>query len=393
MLAPVTEADAGERALLALGLGSARRWPAFADELPRRPASTSATAAAARSWSRATATRPRRWTASSRCATAWGWRPSGCCRRRRGEREPALAPTVRLALDVPDDHAVDPRLLVAALAARPSAPARSCAQAPRSRACARRWPGPGRGARGRRARRWRRQVVVAAGPWSGQPRAARRRARARAPGQGPDAAPARPGGPACWARGALRRRLPRPARRRALRARRDGRGARVRHGDDRGACTTCCATPPSSSPACSSWRSRSCRGPAARHAGQRAGARREPALEGLLWATGHHRNGILLAPVTADLVAAGLAGEALEHPFGARRFAARGGGAVIRLNGSPAEGRDGATVADLLSTSAPRSPPRRGGGRRRRGRAARRVGPAPVPEGARVEALTAMQGG
>src|SRR6185437_10709093 len=30
--------------------------------------------------------------------------------------EPALAPTVRLALDVPDDHAVDPRLVVAALA-------------------------------------------------------------------------------------------------------------------------------------------------------------------------------------------------------------------------------------------------------------------------------------
>ena len=29
--------------------------------------------------------------------------------------EPALAPTVRLALDVPDDHAIDPRALVAAL--------------------------------------------------------------------------------------------------------------------------------------------------------------------------------------------------------------------------------------------------------------------------------------
>src|SRR5215218_10812913 len=33
MLAPVSEADAGERALLALGLESARRWPAFAAEL------------------------------------------------------------------------------------------------------------------------------------------------------------------------------------------------------------------------------------------------------------------------------------------------------------------------------------------------------------------------
>jgi glycine oxidase len=33
------------------------------------------------------------------------------------------------------------------------------------------------------------------------------------------------------------------------------------------------------------------------------------AIDGLHWATGHFRNGILLAPVTADLVAAALAGE------------------------------------------------------------------------------------
>jgi glycine oxidase len=33
-------------------------------------------------------------------------------------------------------------------------------------------------------------------------------------------------------------------------------------------------------------------------------------LAGLTWATGHHRNGILLAPLTAELVARRLAGEA-----------------------------------------------------------------------------------
>ncbi len=33
------------------------------------------------------------------------------------------------------------------------------------------------------------------------------------------------------------------------------------------------------------------------------------ALDGLVWATGHYRNGILLTPVTADLVAGALAGE------------------------------------------------------------------------------------
>jgi glycine oxidase len=48
------------------------------------------------------------------------------------------------------------------------------------------------------------------------------------------------------------------------------------------------------------------------------------ALEGLLWATGHFRNGILLAPLTADLVAAALAGEPLPGWADAadpRRFA------------------------------------------------------------------------
>jgi glycine oxidase len=48
------------------------------------------------------------------------------------------------------------------------------------------------------------------------------------------------------------------------------------------------------------------------------------ALEGLVWATGHFRNGILLTPVTAELVAAALAGEALPEwaaPADPLRFA------------------------------------------------------------------------
>jgi glycine oxidase len=35
------------------------------------------------------------------------------------------------------------------------------------------------------------------------------------------------------------------------------------------------------------------------------------ALDGLVWATGHFRNGILLTPITADVVADALAGHAL----------------------------------------------------------------------------------
>jgi glycine oxidase len=47
------------------------------------------------------------------------------------------------------------------------------------------------------------------------------------------------------------------------------------------------------------------------------------AVEGLFWATGHHRNGVLLAPVTARAVAGALAGEALPDelaPFSPERF-------------------------------------------------------------------------
>ena len=49
------------------------------------------------------------------------------------------------------------------------------------------------------------------------------------------------------------------------------------------------------------------------------------ALPGLHLATGHHRNGVLLTPVTADALAAALVGEPLPpevQPFGPSRFAA-----------------------------------------------------------------------
>jgi glycine oxidase len=45
--------------------------------------------------------------------------------------------------------------------------------------------------------------------------------------------------------------------------------------------------------------------------------------EGVIWATGHHRNGVLLAPITAAAVASMVAGEAppeAVEPFGAERF-------------------------------------------------------------------------
>ena len=71
------------------------------------------------------------------------------------------------------------------------------------------------------------------------------------------------------------------------------------------------------------------------------------AVEGLLWATGHFRNGILLAPLTAELVAAAACGEplpewaALADP---RRFARRCRHEGRCSTASPAELADGATV-------------------------------------------------
>ncbi|MEY2535311.1 MAG: glycine oxidase, partial [bacterium] len=46
-----------------------------------------------------------------------------------------------------------------------------------------------------------------------------------------------------------------------------------------------------------------------------------PAAPGLVWATGHYRNGALLTPVTADLVVAELCGEDGDPAFSPLRFA------------------------------------------------------------------------
>ena len=68
-------------------------------------------------------------------------------------------------------------------------------------------------------------------------------------------------------------------------------------------------------------------------------------LDGLFYATGHHRNGILLAPVTADAMARLILDDVVEpaiRPFGLERFSAGAGGGVgehamtqaeIRVNG------------------------------------------------------------
>ncbi|WP_151772848.1 glycine oxidase ThiO [Streptomyces abyssomicinicus] len=115
MLAAVTEHHHGEQDLLALNLESARRWPAFAEELTEasgtdvgyRETGTLAVALDAddRAELRELALLHRLHGLSSE------WLTGRECRR----LEPMLAPGVRGGLRVDGDHQADPRLLAAAL--------------------------------------------------------------------------------------------------------------------------------------------------------------------------------------------------------------------------------------------------------------------------------------
>jgi glycine oxidase len=117
MLAPVSEARTAEPDVLRLGRASLARYPAFLEELAAAcggdpgylPCGTLAVARdrdEAEALDRLLAEREALGLPVERLRASDARR-----------REPALAPTLRLALWIPDDHAVDPRRLAAALAA------------------------------------------------------------------------------------------------------------------------------------------------------------------------------------------------------------------------------------------------------------------------------------
>ncbi len=116
MLAPVAEADPREPAVLELGLRGAALWPSFAAELTEvsgveigyRAAGTLLVAHdgdTAAELDRERVLRER-----------MGLRAERLLGSEARRREPALAPGIRLALDLPDDRSVDPRAVVGALA-------------------------------------------------------------------------------------------------------------------------------------------------------------------------------------------------------------------------------------------------------------------------------------
>ena len=110
MLAPVSEAEFGERELLALGVESAKRYEAFVGELEDSGYRAVGTMVVARDRDEAEALDRLAEFRRGLGLAVERLRPSQARRL-----EPALAPTIRLALEIDTDHSVDPRKLVAAL--------------------------------------------------------------------------------------------------------------------------------------------------------------------------------------------------------------------------------------------------------------------------------------
>jgi glycine oxidase len=344
MLAPVAEAEFGEsgRRQLELGLRSAELWPAFASELEaatgRRVGFVkTGTLLVARDDDEARELERQIAFRGSLGLGGERLRPS-----QARERERALAPTVRLALEVPHDHSVDPRLALAALRSacesigvnlREHAPVARIDRADGGRVTGvtvgdERGPaqtaGPARDPEAAETRRRERaefvraaNVVVAAGAWSGQiaglPAEARPPVR---PIKGQVLRLRDRAGP-----GLLRRvvrfgggyLVPRADGTYVLGATVEERGFELEPAA--GGLYELLRDAHELVPGVSELEIEEL------SVGLRPGtpdnlpAIGPGAVEGLTWATGHYRNGILLAPLTAELVVALLAGEQALDPL------------------------------------------------------------------------------
>ena len=315
MLAPVAEVEFGEagRRVLELGLRSAELWPQFAQDLQLAAGTdvgfmrTGTLLLArdedeARELERQIAFRDSLGLSTKRLRAS----------EARG-REPALAPAVRLALEAPEDHSVDPRSVLAAL----SAACRAAGVVVREHAPVVRVEMQVGGERvaGALLRDGElvaaERVVVAAGAWSGELEGISAEARVPVrPVRGQLLRLRDPSGA-----GLLRRVVrfeggyivPRADGRYVLGATVEERGFDVE--PDVGGIYELLRDAHELVPGVSELKIEElC-------VGLRPGTPdNAPAIgwgapEGLLWATGHHRNGILLAPLTAQLAVELLAGE------------------------------------------------------------------------------------
>ncbi len=328
MLAPVAEADPNEEPLLRLGVEAARVYPDFIAQLGAQTGADPGylrcgTLMAARDRDEA------EWLGREQAlrqrfgVSVTMLRPSEARRL-----EPAMAPTLRGALELPDDHAIDPRKLTSVLAQA----ARLCGATIRQGtevAALELGPHSVHGVRlasGERVAAG--SVVVAAGVWSaaldGLPEEARLPLR---PVKGQILRLHDPSGPGLLKR-VLRMQgayvVPRGDGRYVLGATMEERGFDItvtggamfellRNGNE--------LLPGISELVIDEF-----------SAGLRPGtpdnapAIGPGAIERLFWATGHYRHGILLAPITAELVAGAIVGEPVPEPVSPLRFAERPGG-------------------------------------------------------------------
>lgn len=313
MLAPIAEVEFGDsgRRVLEFGMRSAAAWPAFAAQLEEaagmavglRPSGTLLLARDpddARELERQLAFRESLGLPARRLA------PSAA-----RELEPALAPTVRLALEAPDDHSVDPRLVLAALRRacecagvqlREHTPVAAVALDPSQTRLTGVVLEDGQtlGAS---------QVVLAAGPWSSQIAGLPEHAQVSVrPVKGQILRLADPAGPGLLQRvirfqgGYL---VPRGDGRYVLGATMEERG--FEHTPTAGGVYELLRAAREVVPGVLELEIEEL------GVGLRPGTPDNApligpgSLDGLVWATGHHRNGILLAPLTATLVADALA--------------------------------------------------------------------------------------
>ncbi len=314
MLAPVAEAEFGEagRRLLELGLRSAALWPAFAAEL-RAAAGVDVglrayghAAARARRRRGARARAPARASATRSACASSGCAPSAGARARAGAR----ADAARWRSRRPTTTAVDPRRVLARAARAPASAAgvrlreHAAVRAARARRGGRRVDGRASLRRRRARASARSRSCSRPGAWSGAARGLSARARGVPvrPVKGQILRLRDPAGPGLLD-GVLRFEggylVPRGDGRYVLGATVEERGFDARAATAGGVYELLRDAHELVPGRRASWRSRSCAPACARARPTTLPAIGPGALDGPVWATGHHRNGILLAPLTA----------------------------------------------------------------------------------------------
>jgi glycine oxidase len=324
MLAPVAEVEFGEagRRILELGLRSAELWPAFASALEAIAGTDvglmkTGTLLVARDDDEA-----RELERQIAFRESLGLRAERLLASEAREREPALTPTVRLALEAPEDHSVDPRRLLAALRCACESTGVRLREHARAvsidtNAAGDRVAGVTLSCGERIEKLSAAQVLLAAGAWveqiEGLPEHARVPVR---PVKGQLLRLRDPAGPGLLGRvvrfagGYL---VPRADGRYVLGATMEERGFDTR--PTAGAIHELLRDAHELVPGISELEIEElCVGlrPGTPDNAPAIGA---GAIEGLIWAAGHHRNGILLAPLSADLVLGVLTAERPANPM------------------------------------------------------------------------------